>query len=98
MAPNGIEEKTSSQHRRQASAMTVSVRMIETQRTQCLCRRWKERILPRICAAGVLTKHTMMVQVVDQAGKPPLVRAQVVEETKTGRCRVAHRPRQMGRS
>jgi hypothetical protein len=57
---------------------------IETAYTDRLCCQRKERILPRICSEGVLTKYAMVVQVMDQAGKPPWVSAQVLEETETG--------------
>jgi hypothetical protein len=49
-----------------------------------LCCRWQESILPRICSEGALTKHAMVGEVMDQAGTPPLVRAQVLENTGTG--------------
>jgi len=44
--------------------------------------------MPRIFSEGALKKHAMVVEVMEQAGKPPLVRAQVLEDTGTG-----HAPR-----
>jgi len=49
-----------------------------------LCCQWKYSILPRIYSKGALTKHAMVVQVMDKAEKPLLVRAQVLEETGMG--------------
>ena len=58
--------------------------MSATAWTGRLCCRWKESILPRISSEGALTKHAMVGEVMDNAEKSPLVRAQVLQNTGTG--------------
>ena len=38
----------------------------------------------RVFYDGVLKKNTMVVEIAEKAGKPPLVKAQVLEDTGTG--------------
>ena len=38
----------------------------------------------RVFYEGALKKNTMVVEVMEKAGKPPLVKAQVLEDTGTG--------------
>lgn len=81
------EGQWSSQHTRQAGAITTWVRIIKTAGTSHLCCRSNKRTLPHICTAEVLTKHTTMVQGMDHAGSPPGVSAEILEETGQGlRC------------
>ena len=38
----------------------------------------------RVFYEGAIKKNSMVVEVMEKAGKPPLVRAQVLEDTGTG--------------